>query len=91
MDKVFNSANAPVHPRSWCVEWFGSQGDEGEYSLELHESVEIVGFYSRGHRGVFTPRDSNFHMHVRTLDNRLSRHLEAFHSSQGMTVYVPGK
>lgn len=57
----------------------------GEYSPELHEkakvrfpiadkSVEIVGFYSRRHRGVFTPRDSDFHMHVRTLDNRLSGH-----------------
>ena len=28
MDKqVFNSADTSVQPRSWCVEWFGSEGD----------------------------------------------------------------
>lgn len=72
----------------------------GEYNPELHEkakahfliveeSVEIIGFYSRQHRGVFTPRDSDFHMHVRTLDNRISGHLETFHSHQGMVIYLP--
>ena len=73
---------------------------DGEYNPELHEkakvrlpiadkSVEIVGFYSRQHRGVFTPRDSDFHMHVRTLDNQLSGHLESFSFSQGMILYLP--
>jgi acetolactate decarboxylase len=72
----------------------------GDYSPELHEkakvrftiareSVEIVGFYSRKHRGVFTPRDSDFHIHFRTLDNRLSGHLETFSFDQGMTLYLP--
>jgi len=73
---------------------------EGEYGPEVHEkakirfpiadhSVEIIGFYSRRHRGVFTPRDSDFHMHVRTLDNRLSGHLETFSFNQGITLYPP--
>jgi len=73
---------------------------EGEYSPEVHEkakvrfpiidqSVEIIGFYSRRHRGVFTPRDSDFHMHVRTLDNQLSGHLESFSFSQGIVLYLP--
>ena len=77
-----------------------SNQSEGEYSPEAHEkakvrfpiagqSVEIIGFYSRRHRGVFTPRDSDFHMHVRTLDNRLSGHLETFRSDQGMMLYLP--
>lgn len=72
----------------------------GEYNPELHEkakahfliaeeSVEIIGFYSRRHRGVFTPRDSDFHMHLRTLDNRISGHLETFHSYQGTVIYLP--
>ena len=62
---------------------------QGEYNPEVHEkakvrfgmanqSVEIIGFYSCRHRGVFTPRDSDFHMHIRTLDNQLSGHLETF-------------
>jgi len=72
-----------------------------DYSPELHEkakvrfpitdsSIEIVGFYSRHHRGVFTPPNSNFHMHVRTLDNRLAGHLEYVRSKQLVTVCVPG-
>ncbi len=28
-------------------------------------------------------------MHVRTMDNRLAGHLEAFNSPQGMTLYLP--
>lgn len=71
-----------------------------EYNPELHEkakahfllveeSIEIIGFYSRQHRGVFTPRDSNFHMHLRTLDNRISGHIETFHSHPGLVIYLP--
>jgi acetolactate decarboxylase len=72
----------------------------GRYNAELHEkskvrfpianeSVEVVGFYSRHHRGIFTPRDSNFHMHVRTLDNRFSGHLEMFNWEHGIMLYLP--
>jgi acetolactate decarboxylase len=72
-----------------------------DYSPELHEkakvrfpitdkSIEIVGFYSRHHRGVFTPLNSDFHMHVRTLDNRLAGHLEYVRWRQLVTVCVPG-
>ena len=72
----------------------------GRYNAELHEkskvrfpianeSVEVVGFYSRHHRGIFTPRDSNFHMHVRTLDNRFSGHLEVFNWEHGVMLYLP--
>ena len=72
----------------------------GTYNAERHEkskvrfpiakeSVEVIGFYSRCHRGIFTPRDSNFHMHVRTLDNRSSGHLEAFNWEYGVMLYLP--
>lgn len=72
---------------------------QGRYSPELHEkakicfpiadeSVEIVGFYSSQHRGIFTPRDSDWHMHVRTLDNRVAGHLEAFNSPEGVMLYL---
>lgn len=72
----------------------------GRYNPERHEkskvrfpiakeSVEVIGFYSRCHRGIFTPRDSNFHMHVRTLDNRFSGHLEVFNWEYGVMLYLP--
>jgi len=54
-----------------------------------NESVEVIGFYSRHHRGVFTLRDSNFHMHVRTVDNRFSGHLEGFNWEHGVMLGLP--
>jgi acetolactate decarboxylase len=76
-----------------------NQSDE-KYRAELHEkakvrfaiqqdSVEIIGFYSKNHRGIFTPGDSDFHMHARTVDNRLSGHLEEFNWEQGVVLYLP--
>src|SRR5262245_41767706 len=72
----------------------------GTYNPERHaeskfyfpianESVEVVGFYSRHHRGVFTPWNSNFHMHIRTVDNRVSGHLEGFNWERGVMMYLP--
>jgi len=72
----------------------------GRYNPERHakskfyfpianESVEVVGFYSRHHHGVFTPWDSNFHMHIRTVDNRVSGHLERFNWERGVMLHLP--
>ena len=76
-----------------------NQSDDA-YNPQLHEkskvcfqitqeSVEIVGFFSRRHRGIFTPRDSDFHMHVRTLTNGVSGQLESFYAPHGITFYLP--
>jgi acetolactate decarboxylase len=63
--------------------------EKSKVRFQVTESVEIIGFYSRRHRGVFTPRDSDLHMHVRTLDNHASGHLETFSFDQGITLYLP--
>lgn len=34
-------------------------------------AVELVGFYSRQHRGIFTPAESNVHVHLQTEDGRI--------------------
>ena len=76
-----------------------NQSDE-KYNAELHEkakvrfviqqdSVEIIGFYSKNHHGIFTPRDSDFHMHVRTADNRLAGHVESIRWDQSVSLCVP--
>ena len=70
------------------------------HNLERHEAakvrqtlesepVELVGFYSRGHRGIFTPGDSNVHVHLRTADGRMSGHLEAIELAPGARIAVP--
>jgi acetolactate decarboxylase len=51
--------------------------------------VELVGFYSRDHRGVFTPTESNIHVHLRTEDGAVSGHLEAIRLEPGSRVGVP--
>ena len=52
-------------------------------------AVEVIGFWSRWHRGIFTPRDSDLHMHVRTLDDRMSGHLETIELASGASLWLP--
>jgi acetolactate decarboxylase len=70
------------------------------HTAELHEKakvrfvlqrepVEIIGFYSNRHRGIFTPADANIHMHVRSADGRMSGHLEKIQLERGATLAVP--
>lgn len=63
---------------------------KSRFSIE-QESVEIIGFYSMNHRGIVTPGDSSFHMHLRTMDNRISGHLESVQWDLGFTVELPAK
>jgi acetolactate decarboxylase len=51
--------------------------------------VELVGFYSRQHRGIFTPKESNVHVHLRTEDGLISGHLETIRLAEGARVAVP--
>ena len=55
------------------------------------ERVELVGFHSRRHRGIFTPRESNLHVHLRTADGRISGHLETIRLALGAQLAVPAR
>ena len=55
------------------------------------EAVDVLGFYSPRHRGIFTPRDSDLHMHLRTADGRASGHVERIAVEAGATIAVPRK
>ena len=52
-------------------------------------AVELVGFYSRHHRGIFTPGESNVHVHLQTEDGRISGHLETIRLAPGARIAVP--
>jgi len=52
-------------------------------------AVEVIGFWSRWHRAIFTPGDSDLHMHVRTLDDRTSGHLETIELAAGASLWLP--
>ena len=53
------------------------------------ETVEAIGFFSTAHRGIFTPKDDNVHMHVRTTDGRLSGHLDELALSADALLWLP--
>ena len=55
------------------------------------EPVELIGFHSPRHRGIFTPRESNLHVHLRTADRRISGHLEAIRLAPGARLAVPAR
>ena len=45
------------------------------YVLEGNE-VEILGFFSRRHKGIFTHHDSNVHVHLITRDKSMMGHVD---------------
>jgi acetolactate decarboxylase len=58
------------------------------FELEKTEAV-IVGFHSTRHRGVFTPGDSNIHIHFQTPDNRKSGHIQKLELGQNAVLSLP--
>jgi acetolactate decarboxylase len=61
----------------------------GQRSFELREeSVEIIGFYSQHHHGIFTHHDTNLHMHLISADKSKMGHLDAL-TMRNMTLSIP--
>ena len=66
------------------------QHEKAKVKFKLFDQpVEILGFYSEHHQGVFTHRDSFVHLHLKTLDSKQAGHLETFELEPGSTVYLP--
>ncbi|MCX2743091.1 acetolactate decarboxylase [Mangrovivirga sp. M17] len=42
----------------------------------INNDIEIIGFYSRKHHGIFTHHDSNIHMHLITKDKAMMGHVD---------------
>ena len=74
--------------------------DTSPHTPERHEAakfrftiraapIEAIGFHSEGHRGVFTPGDSNLHVHLRTTDGRWSGHMEELALAAPWILGVP--
>ena len=61
----------------------------GQQSFELQdEEVEIIGFFSSSHQGVFTHHDSFLHMHLITQDEQKMGHLDELQIGE-MMLYLP--
>ncbi len=64
--------------------------EQAKVRLTLHHrEVEVIGFHSAAHRGIFTPADSNIHMHFRTIDGQTSGHVERLDLAPGWALGLP--
>lgn len=67
------------------------EAHQGQTNYELeNEIVEIIGFFSTEHKGIFTHHDSYLHMHLITKDESKMGHLDELEISK-MKLYLPKK
>ena len=65
------------------------EAHQGQTNFTLkNEQVEIVGFFSTEHQGIFTHHDSYLHMHLLTTDESKMGHLDQVESTE-MKLYLP--
>lgn len=72
----------------------GAHGHEAHLATAVRGSLEgsparVVGFYSRGHHGVFTHHDSNSHLHVVTTAPSLTGHVDRLDLGPGTRLLFP--
>lgn len=53
------------------------------------EAVEILGFYSEKHAGVFVHHSSPAHLHARSKNCKVMGHLDGFVPGARMTLFLP--
>ncbi|WP_046759324.1 acetolactate decarboxylase [Kordia jejudonensis] len=67
------------------------EAHQGQVNYKLkNEEVEIIGFFSTDHKGVFTHHDSNIHLHLITKDENKMGHVDAVEFDK-MILYLPQK
>jgi acetolactate decarboxylase len=70
------------------------------HNMEEHKKIQIkfelakteatiVGFHSIRHRGIFTPGESNIHIHFETPDNDQSGHIQKLEIGNGAILSLP--
>lgn len=68
-----------------------TEAHEGQTNYELNnEQVEIIGFFSTEHKGIFTHHDSYIHLHLITKDAKKMGHLDEL-IIDTMKLYLPKK
>lgn len=62
----------------------------GQQSYRINDrDVDIVGFFSVNHQGIFTDLDSYGHLHLITRDEDMMGHLHSFNPETGMQLFLP--
>jgi len=67
------------------------EAHQGQINYVLkNEDVEIIGFFSTAHKGIFTHHDSFLHMHLMTQDEKKMGHLDSVEFEK-VTLYLPAE
>jgi len=61
----------------------------GLHGTIADETVEILGFYSDKHHGVFTHHTTNMHLHVKNQTGNIAGHLDELSLGKGNTLSLP--
>ncbi|MDH7914466.1 acetolactate decarboxylase [Winogradskyella sp. SYSU M77433] len=65
------------------------EAHQGQINYMLdYEAVDIIGFYSTKHQGIFTHHDSFLHMHLITKDEKKMGHLDNV-QLENATLFLP--
>lgn len=73
-----------VHPSS------PEEAHIGQTSYRLtNRGVDVVGFFSTRHQGIFTHHDSYGHLHLITRERDMMGHLDGIVIGEGMRLYLP--
>lgn len=65
----------------------------GQVNYEIvNEDVELAGFFSKRHKGVFTHHDTNIHVHLITADKEMMGHLDKLKLQSGTArLFLPAR
>ena len=68
-----------------------SEAHQGQIDYELvNQQMDIMGFFSKEHKAIFTHHDTYVHMHLITKDRKKMGHLdEILFKAGSLTLYLP--
>ncbi len=67
------------------------EAHEGQVNYLLKDrEVEILGFYSKHHKAIFTHHDTDVHMHLLTSDKKMMGHVDEMVLGDGMELWWAG-
>jgi len=65
--------------------------ESGLSGVEENKAVEIIGFFSKSHKAVFTHHTTFLHMHFKTDDNKIAGHIDDLEMGNEMLLKLPAK
>ena len=65
--------------------------ESGLNGVEENKKVEIIGFFSKSHKAIFTHHSTFMHMHFKTDDGLLAGHLDDLEIGNEMLLKLPAK